>query len=139
MECASLVLPVLYDLHANATQLAERRDYPSIALATVNNHLRKFSEMFSQQQPNECTLFPAIRHILANMVLPTEPPMPQQQQQQQQPQLMNQMVNSPNVVPVGAASGGAMNVMGGGPNMGGGMQNTGYDMGGGGNVGQGMN
>lgn len=73
MECASLVLPMLYDMHANTTQIAERRELPAMALATASNHLRKFAE-FHQQQ-NECTLFPAIRDLLMNLVLPTDPPM----------------------------------------------------------------
>lgn len=133
MECASLILPILYDIQTNSTQLAERRELPSQALTTINAHLRKFSEMLGQQQPNECSLFPAIRHILATMVLPTEPPMPQQQQQMMG---NNQMVNSPNVVPVGAASGGGGMM---GPSMGGGMQNPGYGHMGGGNIGPGMN
>ena len=80
MDCASLVLPILYDMMANTTQLAERGGQPSIMLSTVSNHLRRFMEM--NQQTTECTLFPAIRDLLMNLVLPTEPPMPQQQQQQ---------------------------------------------------------
>lgn len=102
MECASLVLPLLYDMQHNSTQLAERREQPSIVLATVSNHLRKFVE-FGQQQ-NECTLFPAIRDLLMNLVLPTDPPMPQQQQQQQQHMgnQQQQMMNSP--VPMGGGN-----------------------------------
>lgn len=95
MECASLVLPLLYDMQVNATQLAERREQPSIVLATVSNHLRRFAEL--NQQQSECTLFPAIRDLLMNLVLPTDPPMPQQQQQHQQQQQMmggNQMMNA---------------------------------------------
>lgn len=122
MECASLVLPILYDINNNVTQLAEKRDLQSsLVLATVSNHLKKFAE-FNQQQ-TECTLFPAIRDLLMSLVLPTDPPMPEQQQQPQQMMGQNPMMNSPmggGNVQMGQMGGpggvGVVNVMN--PNMG---------------------
>jgi hypothetical protein len=83
----SLVLPIIYDVMSNATQLAEKREQvQSLAMNVVGNHLRRFIDFYVQQH-TECSFFPAIRHLAENLTLPNEPlnappPMPQMQQNQ---------------------------------------------------------
>jgi mediator of RNA polymerase II transcription subunit 14 len=122
-EGASLVLPLVYDSINNVTQLAERRD-PAAGnmggLGPVTNTasvmLKRFGECSHMMglQPGECSIYLAVRYLLANLTLPNEPPamavgagnpveLQQQQQQQQQP---NQMV------PMGLGSGPGMANMG---------------------------
>ncbi|XP_032682223.1 mediator of RNA polymerase II transcription subunit 14 isoform X1 [Odontomachus brunneus] len=79
-EPPSLVLPIVYDVGANLTQLAEKRD-PGSGIAAAGIQLKRFSD-YSSTQP-ECTLFPAVRDLLANFTLPSEPP------------VMSQVVASP--------------------------------------------
>lgn len=73
VEPPSLVLPLVYDVSTNMTQVAEKRD-PGLAPATTaaNLQLKRFSEFAASQ--SECSLFPAVRDLLANLVLPSEPP-----------------------------------------------------------------
>ena len=66
----SLVLPMVYDVNSNITQLAERREQQLVATNAVSHQLRRFADY--GVQPNECSLFPAIRDLLANLVLPPE-------------------------------------------------------------------
>ncbi|EFN81998.1 Mediator of RNA polymerase II transcription subunit 14 [Harpegnathos saltator] len=70
-EAPSMVLPLVYDVSSNNTQLAEKRD-PSPAFATASMHLKRFSD-YASTQP-ECSLFPTVRDLLANFSLPSEPP-----------------------------------------------------------------
>lgn len=73
MEPTSLVLPLVYDVSTNLTQLAEKRDPgPATATAAASAQLKRFLECTSMH--NECSLFPAVRDLLANLVLPSEPP-----------------------------------------------------------------
>uniref|UniRef100_A0A1B0CC39 Mediator of RNA polymerase II transcription subunit 14 n=1 Tax=Lutzomyia longipalpis TaxID=7200 RepID=A0A1B0CC39_LUTLO len=93
-DCLSLVLPMVYDTGTNTTQLAERREQvQSVAMSAVSHQLKRFAE-YAALQPNECSLFPAVRDLLANLILPTEPQLP--------PQIQNQIVPSP-VGPVGTS------------------------------------
>lgn len=70
-DCVSLVLPMVYDISSNITQLAERREQvQSIAMTAASHQLRRFADFALQ---NECSLFPAVRDILANLALPNEP------------------------------------------------------------------
>lgn len=72
MEPTSLVLPLVYDVSTNLTQLAEKRDPgPATATAAASAQLKRFLECTSMH--NECSLFPAVRDLLANLVLPSEP------------------------------------------------------------------
>ncbi|XP_046477470.1 mediator of RNA polymerase II transcription subunit 14 isoform X1 [Neodiprion pinetum] len=76
-ETPSLVLPLVYDLANNLTQLAEKRDPgPASATAAASSQLKRFAEYGAN--PTECSLFPAVRDLLANLTLPSETPvMPQ--------------------------------------------------------------
>ncbi|XP_046742942.1 mediator of RNA polymerase II transcription subunit 14 isoform X1 [Diprion similis] len=76
-ETPSLVLPLVYDLTNNLTQLAEKRDPgPASATAAASLQLKRFAEYGAN--PTECSLFPAVRDLLANLTLPSETPvMPQ--------------------------------------------------------------
>lgn len=69
----SLVLPFVYDVTTNLTQLAERRDVspPPPALTAASMQLKRFAEYGANQA--ECSLFPAVRDLLANFTLPSEP------------------------------------------------------------------
>lgn len=95
-DCVSLVLPMVFDVSSNITQLAERRETggftQSMSTAAVSNMLRRFAE-YSAHQNNECSIFPAVRDLLMNLTLPNEPQPPPQSvhQQQQQQQMQNQV------------------------------------------------
>ncbi|XP_033360225.1 mediator of RNA polymerase II transcription subunit 14 [Bombus vosnesenskii] len=81
-ETPSLVLPLVYDVSTNLTQLAEKRDpSPASAMAAASLQLKRFAEYGANQ--SECSLFPAVRDLLANLTLPSEPP------------VMSQIVASP--------------------------------------------
>ncbi|XP_034941406.1 mediator of RNA polymerase II transcription subunit 14 [Chelonus insularis] len=72
-EPPSLVLPLVYDVTTNITQLAERRDPgPATVSSAASMQLKRFSEYGIN--PSECSLFPAVRDLLANLTSPSEPP-----------------------------------------------------------------
>ncbi|EEB11666.1 CRSP complex subunit, putative [Pediculus humanus corporis] len=72
MEPPSLVLPLVYDVSTNLTQLAEKRDPgPATAMTAASMQLKRFAEFGLNH--NECSLFPAVRDLLANLILPSEP------------------------------------------------------------------
>jgi len=77
----SLVLPFVYDVTTNITQLAERRDLspPPSAITGASLQLKRFAEFNNNLTVNqtECSLFPAVRDLLANFTLPSEPVIPQ--------------------------------------------------------------
>lgn len=77
-ETPSLVLPFVYDVTTNITQLAERRDLspPPSAITGASMQLKRFAEYGGVNQ-TECSLFPAVRDLLANFTLPSEPVIPQ--------------------------------------------------------------
>lgn len=71
-ETPSLVLPLVYDVSSNVTQLAEKRDpSPASATAAASIQLKRFSDYGVNQ--SECSLFPAVRDLLANLTLPSDP------------------------------------------------------------------
>ncbi|KAJ4436558.1 hypothetical protein ANN_16590 [Periplaneta americana] len=73
MEAPSLVLPLVYDVSTNLTQLAEKRDPgPASATTAASHQLKRFAEFGVSH--SECSLFPAVRDLLANLILPSEPP-----------------------------------------------------------------
>ena len=102
-EGASVVLPLVYDFTNNITQLAERRDGTSSGLGpvahTASMMLKRFAECSHMMglQPNECSIFPAVRDLLVNLTLPNEPP-------------PNMVAVNPqsNMVPMGLGSGPGM-------------------------------
>lgn len=72
-EPPSLVLPLVYDVSTNLTQLAEKRDPGPASVSTAASmQLKRFAEYGAN--PSECSLFPAVRDLLANLTLPSEPP-----------------------------------------------------------------
>lgn len=73
MEPPSLVLPLVYDMTTNLTQLAEKRDAGPVPAMTAANQMLKH---FAQYQHSECSLYPAVRELLMNLVLPSEPQQP---------------------------------------------------------------
>lgn len=78
----SLVLPLVYDISTNITQLAEKRDPgPGPATAAASTQLKRFAE-YSPNLP-DCSVYPAVRDLLTNLTLPSEPP------------VMSQVVSSP--------------------------------------------
>ncbi|XP_076298705.1 mediator complex subunit 14 [Lasioglossum baleicum] len=82
-ETLSLVLPLVFDVNTNVTQLAEKRDpSPASAMAAASLQLKRFAEYGANQA--ECSLFPAVRDLLANLTLPSDPPT-----------VMSQVVQSP--------------------------------------------
>ncbi|XP_050538100.1 mediator of RNA polymerase II transcription subunit 14 [Daktulosphaira vitifoliae] len=71
-EVPSLVLPLVYDTATNLTQLAEKRDGgPASAISAASLHLKRFAEFALNH--NECSIFPAVRDLMTNFVLPSEP------------------------------------------------------------------
>ncbi|EFN69905.1 Mediator of RNA polymerase II transcription subunit 14, partial [Camponotus floridanus] len=69
----SFVLPFVYDVTTNVTQLAERRDLNiSPAITAASMQLKRFADYGANQ--SECSLFPSVRDLLANFTLPSEPP-----------------------------------------------------------------
>lgn len=76
-DMPSLVLPFVYDISTNVTQLAQKSDqvHP-MALNNIYMLLRNFDEMFRSMK-NECSLFPAISQLAKTLTLPNEPQPPQ--------------------------------------------------------------
>nr|XP_024219259.1 mediator of RNA polymerase II transcription subunit 14 [Halyomorpha halys] len=71
MEPMSLVLPLVYDISNNMTQLAEKRDPGSgSAITAASMLLKRFLDCTNLH--SECSLFPAVRDLLANLTLPSE-------------------------------------------------------------------
>lgn len=69
-DSPSLVLPMVYDVNSNITQIAERRDpVQSIATSAASHQLRRFADYPSH---GECSLFPAVRDLIMNLTLPNE-------------------------------------------------------------------
>lgn len=82
MEPPSIVLPLVYDASTNLTQLAEKREpgpggpmsaqrrdpLPTSALTAASLQLKRFVDF--NLNPSECSLYPAVRDLLANLTLP---------------------------------------------------------------------
>ncbi|XP_065344128.1 mediator of RNA polymerase II transcription subunit 14 isoform X2 [Cloeon dipterum] len=74
VEPPSTILPLVYDIMTNVTQLAHKQEQNQVitsALAAANMQLKRFSE--SHAGYDQCSLLPAIRDLLANLVMPNEP------------------------------------------------------------------
>ncbi|CAH0698959.1 unnamed protein product [Spodoptera exigua] len=68
-----LVLPLVYDMQLNVTQLADKQNAQPHLIA-VSLHLKRFNEF--NQSHSECTLWPAVRDLLTNFTLPQEAAQP---------------------------------------------------------------
>lgn len=95
-DSTTIVLPLVYVVNSNITQLVERREQvPSQIAMEANAQLRRFAEY---PNPNgECSLFPAVRDLLMNLTMPNEA-----HSQQSTPQMPNQIAPSP-VGPISAS------------------------------------
>ncbi|CAH1119203.1 unnamed protein product [Phaedon cochleariae] len=73
MEPPSFVLPLIYDIGVNVTSLAEKREAGAVqpAMAAASQLLKHFGQF--QANVNECSVFPALRELLANLNWPAEP------------------------------------------------------------------
>ncbi|XP_050393117.1 mediator of RNA polymerase II transcription subunit 14 [Patella vulgata] len=73
-EAQSINIPLLYDLHYNTVNFFQYNDRgQNKQLTTPTAHaimvmLTRFGDL--HQNPNECALFPAIRELMTNLVLP---------------------------------------------------------------------
>ncbi|XP_058828466.1 mediator of RNA polymerase II transcription subunit 14 [Topomyia yanbarensis] len=115
-DSVNMLLPMVYDMTVNHTQLAERREQVTPQLTSaVSAHLRRFVECTVLQQ-GECSLFPAVRDLLMNLTLPNEQPPPGQMPNQIGPMggmqpVPGQMVGQIAPSPVGAQVGSSPNPM----------------------------
>ncbi|XP_021960036.1 mediator of RNA polymerase II transcription subunit 14 isoform X1 [Folsomia candida] len=91
-----VVLPLIHELTANSTQLAEKRAVgpPPTEYIVISEQLRRFVQFHHSM---ECSIFPAVQDLLMNLTLPPEsgPGSVQMQQQQQ----MQQMQGPPMIPP----------------------------------------
>lgn len=71
-DSQTIVIPILYDIANNVTQMAEQRSPgappPTQASVAVNNMLKRFTEYASK--PSECSILPAVRELMTNLVVP---------------------------------------------------------------------
>ncbi|XP_073523378.1 mediator of RNA polymerase II transcription subunit 14 isoform X3 [Phyllobates terribilis] len=71
-EPVSIIVPIIYDMASGTTQQADipRQQNSSVAAPLmVSNILKRFAEM-NQPRPGECTIFAAVRDLMANLTLP---------------------------------------------------------------------
>lgn len=72
-EPQTVVLPIVYDVSSNTTQLADRQPppanmAPTSATSIISNVLKRFAEF--NTKPGECSIFPAIRELMTNLIIP---------------------------------------------------------------------
>lgn len=82
-DAVTLVLPLVHVVTKNLTQLVSRENVSTPIAHAVNEHLKRFSDYTAHS--GECSLFPAVRDLIMNFILPNEI----------SPGLQNQIVNSP--------------------------------------------
>ncbi|XP_034279725.1 mediator of RNA polymerase II transcription subunit 14 isoform X6 [Pantherophis guttatus] len=71
-EAMSIIVPIIYDMASGTTQQADipRQQNSSVAAPMmVSNILKRFAELNSPR-PGECTIFAAVRDLMANLTLP---------------------------------------------------------------------
>ncbi|KAK7108033.1 mediator of RNA polymerase II transcription subunit 14-like isoform X2 [Littorina saxatilis] len=66
VEAQSLCVPMLYEISQNKVQQVDHQGSP--ALTAIAAMLLRFSEM--HHNPNECAIFPAVRELMTNLVIP---------------------------------------------------------------------
>ncbi|TDG47352.1 hypothetical protein AWZ03_006211 [Drosophila navojoa] len=100
-DSPSLVLPIVHDIAANLTQVAEKREQVQPPLmAAASTLLRGFADYGVQQ--NRCSLFPAVTELLTNLAVDQPAPPP------------NQAIGAP--VGLGGVVGVGVGVVGASPN-----------------------
>ena len=68
-EPQTIIVPILHDQNSNSTQMTDQKGPgQGVAPATVNKTLLSFAEMNPMKQ-RECSVFPAIRELLTNLVV----------------------------------------------------------------------
>lgn len=82
-DSVTLVLPLVHVVTKNLTQLVSRENVSSPIAHAVNEQLKRFSDYNAHS--GECSLFPAVRDLLMNFILPNEMP----------PSMPTQIVSSP--------------------------------------------
>lgn len=70
-DAVTLALPLVHVVTKNLTQLVRENGSSPIAHA-LNEHLKRFSDYTAHS--GECSLFPAVRDLLMNFILPNEIP-----------------------------------------------------------------
>uniref|UniRef100_A0A8C6VS46 Mediator of RNA polymerase II transcription subunit 14 n=1 Tax=Naja naja TaxID=35670 RepID=A0A8C6VS46_NAJNA len=71
-EAMNIIVPIIYDMASGTTQQADipRQQNSSVAAPMmVSNILKRFAELNSPR-PGECTIFAAVRDLMANLTLP---------------------------------------------------------------------
>lgn len=82
-DSVTLVLPLVHVVTKNITQLVTKDNITSPIAHALNEQLKRFSDYNAHS--GECSLFPAVRDLLMNFILPNEMP----------PAMANQIVSSP--------------------------------------------
>ena len=71
-EPVSIIVPIIYDMASGTTQQADiprQQNSSATAPMMVSNILKRFAEMNPLRQ-GECTIFAAVRDLMANLTLP---------------------------------------------------------------------
>ncbi|GAB1598926.1 mediator of RNA polymerase II transcription subunit 14-like [Argonauta hians] len=73
-EPQSVIVPLIYDIAANTIQLVEARlpaaQAHTPAQMAIVAMLRRFAEL--HQNPTECAIFPSVRELMTNLVIPIQ-------------------------------------------------------------------
>ena len=68
-EPQSITIPLLYDIANNSITLVEKEpSLPNPNLQQVMQMLKRFMDRYHQSQ--ECAIYPAVRELMTNLVLP---------------------------------------------------------------------
>ncbi|XP_038050987.1 mediator of RNA polymerase II transcription subunit 14-like [Patiria miniata] len=69
-DLQSIVIPIVHDMQANTTSYIDRAKPPNVpaSIATVRNMLERSNSLY--QNKVECTIFPVVRDLMANLVIP---------------------------------------------------------------------
>lgn len=71
-EPISIIVPIIYDMSSGTTQQADiprQQNSSGAAPLMVSNILKRFTELHPSRQ-GECTIFPAVHDLMANLTLP---------------------------------------------------------------------
>ena len=71
-EAQTIIVPILHDLNNNSTQMTSQatdQKGPTTTTTAINKVLRSFAEMTQMKQQGECSIYPAVRELLTNLVV----------------------------------------------------------------------